>query len=328
VIEELVVPAFRELGLLPGDEPGDAPARVEEPDGTPSVFGYFPHRRVIHVNAERIDDGRSLLLLRCPVGVFAEGAPVHALIVGHFINHTPFHVCADDRLGFLGEMHMACDLAVRADDHALVRLRLGQMLQLAHDLDWFFPLRLPVRLHFADLARMELPWDELPHGDLGGFLDAGMASPPRERTPWTLCCLAQGLGRWPDLLRLLREHPEELPARELAPYKALAHRQLGRWLPCLKAAKVGGLRKGRYPQAPWLSPTCLHALIEAGEDIEALRLLGKSAEGYPGFHDWLRGLALHKAGDREAARKAFARYFSRWPGDVIGMTATRRLTDD
>lgn len=72
----------------------------------------------------------------------------------------------------------------------------------------------------------------------------------------------------------------------------------------------------------------MHALIEAGDDIAALRLLGKPAEGQPAFYDWLRGLAFHRAGDFKQAAAAFARYFAAWPGDMIGGAATEALVGE
>ena len=69
----------------------------------------------------------------------------------------------------------------------------------------------------------------------------------------------------------------------------------------------------------------IHAMIEGGHDIEALRILGKPVRGEPGFYDWMRGLALHRAGDHSGADKAFRRYLKRWPGDIIGMAMTEAL---
>ncbi len=54
-------------------------------------------------------------------------------------------------------------------------------------------------------------------------------------------------------------------------------------------------------------------------------LLGKPADGQPAFHDWLRGLAFHRAGDYQLASAAFERYFTAWPGDMIGGAATAAL---
>jgi len=73
-----------------------------------------------------------------------------------------------------------------------------ELLQLADDLEWFFPLRLPTRLHWREVAEMEIEWDELPHQDLSGFLAEGLVAPRAERTLYALLRLAQGLGRWQD----------------------------------------------------------------------------------------------------------------------------------
>ena len=62
----------------------------------------------------------------------------------------------------------------------------------------------------------------------------------------------------------------------------MALRELGRWLPAVKAAAEGGIQDGRYPGAPWISPSYAHSLIESGCDIEALRILGKPVGGEPG----------------------------------------------
>ena len=80
-------------------------------------------------------------------------------------------------------------------------------------------------------------------------------------------------------------------------------------------SKQGGIKEGRFPKGRWLSPCYLRALIETGEDIEALRLLGKPEEGEPGFYNLMRGRALHAAGDPEGARTAFGSYLKAWPGD-------------
>jgi hypothetical protein len=108
----------------------------------------------------------------------------------------------------------------------------------------------------------------------------------------------------------------------------MACRLLRRWLPAIRAAKEGGIRNGRYPGGRWLSPSYLLALIEGGDDIEALRILGKPADGEPGYYPWLRGLALHHAGDFEQASKSFASYFAHWPGDVLGVAATNEIAPE
>jgi hypothetical protein len=41
-----------------------------------------------------------------------------------------------------------------------------------------FPLRIPHRLHWQDLGEFEIVWEELPHNELGGFLDDALSDPP------------------------------------------------------------------------------------------------------------------------------------------------------
>jgi len=140
-----------------------------------------------------------------------------------------------------------------------------------------------------------------------------------------MLCVAQGLERWKDMLQLLRDHPDDFPHREWAFLKCFACRNLGRWLPAIRAAKEGGIRNGRYPGVELVSPAYTHSLIEAGDEIEALRILGKHQQDQPAYYDWLRGLALHRAGDRKQAAASFQRYFAEWPSDIIGATKVALL---
>jgi hypothetical protein len=318
-LELLVAPAC-------AAEAGGADAcEIVATDGGLCLRGALRGVSLVEVRPVAIDDERTLLRIGLLAGMFAGDVARHAMVVGSLLDPTPFAIRCDAALACFGQLTIGCDLVVRADDAALVRQRLARMLDTARDLEWFFPLRLPSRLSWVDITDLEIPWEELPHDDLDGFVDAGMAAPACERTPLALLRLAHALGRWRDVLRLLREHPDEFPRRTAAPLRALANRALGRWLPALAAARAGRVRDGRFRGAPWLSPSFLHALIESGDEIEALRLLGRARDGEPGFYDWLRGLALHRAGDRAGALDAFDRYFARWPGDVIGGVATRRL---
>jgi hypothetical protein len=90
----------------------------------------------------------------------------------------------------------------------------------------------------------------------------------------------------------------------------------------MDAAARAGLKNGRYEHEPWLNPTYMHSLIEAGRDIDALRLLGPPEENKPVFYDWLRGLALYRARDTRGAKEAFDRYFMTCPGDFGGLEAS------
>jgi len=70
-----------------------------------------------------------------------------------------------------GRLTVGCDLMVRADDGPMLRRTLDEMLRLANDLDWFFQLRLPNRIHWMEAVQMEIQWEELPQHDLDSFLD-------------------------------------------------------------------------------------------------------------------------------------------------------------
>ncbi len=304
---------------LPGDDTGGAPLLAA---------GLLANQTFAYLRLEEMpgDPHRAFLRGNLVAGVFVGASLCEPLVVGSLLNHTPFVLRTDCDLARVGQLSVGCDLVIREDDAPLVATRLTEMERLARDLDWYFPLRLPVRLTCHDLADLEIPFEEIPRDDIDAFVDAGMNCPRIERTPLTLLRLAQGLGRWKDVLCLLREHPQEFPTRKFAPLKALACRELGRWRQALDAARHAGFRDGRYPGARWLSPSCLHALIESGDEIEALRLLGHRRDGEPAFYQWLRGLALHRAGDSARATAAFDDYFRAWPGDVIGGGVTQRLT--
>ncbi len=327
LLEKLALPAFRELAtegtvehiqLFEGDD-GEAVV----------VRGLLGTGHLMQVVAGNpIDAVRSELRFTLLAGLLVCDAGMQALLVGNLLDPGPFHVQADFHLGSSGQMSIGCDMVVRADDQPLVRRRLGELVRLAEDLEWYFPLRMPSRIRWMDASRMEIDWADLPHGELGEFIDAALPALPAERTPLTLVWLAMGLLRWKDVLRLLREHPEGLPAEEFASLKVMALRELERWLPAIEAAEEGGIKDGCYPGCPWLDPSYMHALIEAGKDIEALEILGQPLDGEPDFYDWLRGLALHRAGDHVGAAECFARYFSRWPGDIIGRAVTDGLAEE
>lgn len=324
VLQRLVVPAF-----MAESEPDDDDPSFElsepEPGETPYIRGMLRGGRLVHVLPMEIDDERTLLRLSLLHGYIISDCPSAVILLGNLLEHTPFQIRADYQLGLVGRIGIGCDVTVRADDAPLVRRRLAELLELAENLDWFMPMRLPYHLSWKDVSGLEIDWDDLPHHDLNGFLDEGMAVPPDERTPVMMIRVAQGLERWKDVLQLLRDHPDALPRRHYAPLKCLAYRELRRWLPAIRAAKAGGIRNGRYPSTKWISPAYTHSLIEAGDEIEALKILGKHQPGEPAYYDWLRGLALHRASDREQAAAAFQRYFADWPSDILGATKAALL---
>lgn len=324
VMDDLVIPVFQELAVEGVD---DAVVMADDGGRDLSVHGILEGNQLVFLSPQAIDHERTLLRVSMVAGMFIGDIAMKALLVGTLLEDSLFHVQAGFDLGRKGEMLVGCDLVVRADDGPLLRQRLEDLLCVGYSLDWFFPLRMPNRLRWSDLGTMEIEWEDLPHGDLDEFLADALQVPPAERTPVTLVRIAQALGQWKDVLRLMREHPDDFADDLEAPLKVMALRELGRWLPATEVAEQeGGLVEGRYDGAPWISPSYLHASIEAGRDIEALRILGQPGDDEPGFYDWLRGLALHRAGDFEGAEAAFDRYFDRWPRDVIGFAKTGKLS--
>jgi hypothetical protein len=324
VLRQLVVPLFETESEHQDDGQsfGMSDPEAEEP---PCIRGLLRGERLVHVLPMAIDGERTLLRFSLLSGYIISDCPSAVILLGNLLEPTPFQIRTDYLLGLVGRLSIGCDVTVRSDDAPLVRRRLAELLKLADDLDWFMPLRMPHHLSWKDVNGLEIDWEDLPHNNLHGFLDDGMAVPPDERTPLTLLRVAQGLERWKDVLQLLRDHPDALPRRPYAPLKCMAYRELRRWLPAIRAAKAGGIRNGRYPGAKRISPSYTHSLIEAGDEIEALRILGKPQQEDPAYYDWLRGLALHRVGDREQAAASFQRYFAQWPSDIIGATKAAML---
>lgn len=319
VLGHLVVPAF-EAEVESCDEGPSFNLSIDEAGEAPWIRSLLRGNRLVHVRPVGIDDERTLLRFSLHTGYIISDCPSAMIYLGNLLEPTPFQIRTDYHLGLMGRLSIGCDVTVRADDLPLVRRRVAELLRTAENLDWFMPLRMPHHLSWKDVNGLEIDWAELPHDNLHGFLDDGMAVPPDERTPLTLLRVAQGLERWNDVLQLLHNHPDILPRRSYSPIKCMAYRQLRRWLPAIRAAKMGGIRSGRYPGAKWICPAYTHSLIEAGDEILALKILGKLQLGEPAYYDWLRGLALHRAGDRAQAASSFQRYLAAWPGDIVGAT--------
>jgi hypothetical protein len=324
VLQQLVVPALMEVSESDDDH---SSFKLFEPlpEEVLCVRGMLRSERLVHVFPVAIDEERTMLRISILSGYIISDCPSVVILLGNLLEHTPFQMRTDYELGFMGRLSIGCDVTVRADDAPFLRRRLSELLKLMADLDWFMPLRLPHHLSWKDVSELEIDWDDLPHKKLHSFLDDAMAVPPDERTPLTLIRIAQGLRRWKDVLQLLLDHPDTLLQRPYAPLKCMAYRELRRWLPAIRAAKAGGIRNGRYPGAKRINSCYTHCLIEAGDEIEALKILGKQQPGEPAYYDWLRGMALHRAGNREHASAAFQRYFSEWPSDIIGATKAALL---
>ena len=244
VLEQLVVPAFEAESEPQDDGPSFGMSDLESGE-PPCIRGLLRGERLVHVLPMAIDGERTLLRLNLLSGYIISDCPSAVILLGNLLESTPFQIRTDYQLGLMGRLSIGCDVTVRADDEPLVRRRLAELLQMAEDLEWFMPLRMSHHLRWKEVNGLEIDWDDLPHNNLRGFLDDGMAVPPDERTPLTLLRIAQGLERWKDVLQLLRDHPDALPHRPCAPLKCMAYRELRRWLPAIRAAKAGGIRNGR-----------------------------------------------------------------------------------
>lgn len=326
VLKNLVVPAFEEL-MDPTYDGLEVSLMEPEPESetAPSIHSILRGGHVVQVRAAPTDNEGTILSFSLLIGYFLTDRRSTGRLIRKLLGSTPFRVRSDTQSALLGGLSAECDLIVHPDDAPLVRHRLSELVRLADDLTWFFPLRLATRFGWQDLSGFEIDPDDLPTGKLSKFLDEGLAAPSAEQPPLTLLQLARGLGRWQDVLRVLHDHPDALPPYTYAPMKCMAYRELRLWQPAIRAAAEGEIKDGRYPGRTLLSPTYVYALIESGDDIEALRFLGKPNVGEPGFYGWLRGLALYRAGDFEQASKAFSLYFSKWPGDVLGAAITDAL---
>ena len=327
LLKSLVLPAFRDPGLT--DEEAAARHDLDEsnPD-FPVIRGLLRGRHLVNADLSAEDEEHFIFRLTLYSGHLISHEPGEFLFVGHMVEPTPFHVRLDNHVGFSRRLTIGCDLVVRRDDGAFAQRRMGELLDLGDNLEWFFPLRMPQRLAWQEITGLEFDWEELTSLDLEEFLEQGMEIPPPERTPLAQLRVAQGLERWEDMIRLLDEHPDVLPPEHYAPLRCMAHGKLGQWQSAIRAARNGGLRRGRYDGAPWLSPNYLLAMIGARKITETLRLLGKPKPVEPGFYDWFRGVAFHHAGSIDQAQQAFERYFSAWPGDMLGLAEVHELENE
>ena len=330
LLEELVMPALKALHEEGGRAPSIDQNGEDEANRYPSACGQVRGGWPVWIEARPIDGVVTQLRITMLTGYVISNTPLVSLYIGHLLDTTPFRVRSHYELGAKGQLAIACDLTVRLEDGPLVERRLTEMCDIINDLIQLLLLRAPQYLVWDSIRTMEIDWQELPHDDIENFLDEGLAVPRSERTPLTLLRIAEGLSRWKDVLKLLKEHREELPTKDFAPLKCMALHELKRWLPAIRAARSGGIRKGCYPQAKWASPSYVNSLIQAGDEIEAMRILGKYKEGVhePAHYDWLRGLAFQRAGEEKLAGEAFDRHFGRWPNDVIGRGIVAGLAED
>ena len=251
------------------------------------------------------------------------------MLLGAFINHTPFHLSIDEGLIYHCQATLSCDLDITISDAELVKERTREFLQLASDVDWICELYLPQRLGYEGLSTL-METASMTGTSAEDLLDQDQSDghgPEDGILSDSLFTAAKGFNRWKEFLKLARRTafkiPDTLPPSTLA----RAWQEVGRWDLARKWSLKKGLSEGRYPKAPWLCPCYLRALIETGDDIEALRLLMQHEDGEPGFYSLLRGRALRSAGDHTGAKEAFDHYDMNWPGDILGQSEISALND-
>ena len=324
-LEKVVVPILESRLPLPeGEADGDGDFKLinrsREKDGSVLVHAPWNTTQILCVSFHRRDEHRATVSFDLHAGLFLTNAPIAVLQLGPLLEITPFNIHFDSDLVSGGQLRIGSRLNIHPGDSDLVRKRTSQLIQLAYDLDWFTSLYFPERLGFGQQAHLESTFgpDCLGDEDLPERLESGIRSNDDGVDTAALLFLALALGQWKDILRIIARNSRISGEQDLcAPsLGARAWQELGRWDRVLAMSKQGGIKEGRFPKGRWLSPCYLRALIETGEDIEALRLLGKPEEGEPGFYDLLRGRALHAAGDRSGARTTFQRYLDVWPGDL------------
>ena len=336
-LEKVVVPILESRLPLPeGEADGDGDfkliKRSREKDGSVLVHAPWNTTQILCVSFDRRDDHRATVSFDLHAGLFLTNAPTAVLQLGPLLETPPFNIHFGPELVSGGYLRIGCQLHIHPGDTDLVAKRTRQLVQLAYDLDWFTSIYLPERLGFGQKAHLESTFgpDCFEDGELPDRLEDGIRDKEGKVDTAALLILALGLGQWKDILRIIARNSritgsEDLCAPSLG---ARAWQELGRWDRVVTMAKQGDIKEGRFPNAPWLSPCYLRALVETGEDIEALRLLGKPEEGEPGFYNLMRGRALHAAGDRSGARTTFQRYLSAWPGDIETRSEVFQLLGD
>ena len=316
-LKKCVLPAL--TARLPPDEEGEDTVFLDESEGeAPSLYASYRNSQVVTVEFKRLDAQRALLTFSITVGHFLQDLSDAVFRIGPFVQGSTFRLNFDEALYCSGQISLSSELVIHGTDPDLLTERIDELVQLAADLEWFCTLRIPSRLSFlnkAKVAEVLEPHQFNPDGILQ-FLRDGLAIPGGAGDPEILVLLAWAMGRWADLLRILDNHPHEISPEMADTIRSRALCELHRWKPSLAAARAAGIKDGIYPGGPWLSPSHLHALIESGDEIEALRLLGRATDGEPGFYEFLRSVARHAAGDVVGSRTTLERYLAQWPGDL------------
>jgi len=219
-LENLVMPVFEEFACW--DQDGPRKSKIYDDDGQLGLCGFLDGPHLISVTPIAIDHVRTILRFELEVGVFLNHLGDRALILGALLEGSLFHVHFGLRSTIRGKLNVACDFTVREDDQPLVYQRIVQLIGIGNLLDWFLALHMPERLSLRDLVILQNAWGDSLNEDWGAILDRGLEAPPFERSVENLLPIAQGLGRWEDVLRLLAEHPDESQTTDRVRLKVFA----------------------------------------------------------------------------------------------------------
>ena len=334
-LSKVVVPLLKSLIPAPTWEPedykGSIPIKITQgTDGTPRAVAAWNTTQILSVAFQRRDEQRATLSFDLHAGLFLTNVSNAALQLGPLLTSKPFHIRFGPELVCGANIRIESELQIHPGDSDLVTERTKQLVQLAYDLDWLTSLYFPERLGFGQRAYLRAAFgdDCFEDEDLPDRLEEGIRNPDKSADSDALLVLAQGLGQWKDVLRIIARRKSSSGKQDFlsTTLGSRAYQEIGQWDRVLTMARQGGIKDGRFEGAPWLSPCYLRALIETGDDIEALRLLGKPDFGEPSFYKLMRGRALHAAGDARGARASFDSYLLNWPGDLEARSVISQLT--
>ncbi len=234
-----------------------------------------------------------------------------AVQLAYFLNGSGFNVRFDGGLTS-GYVAIDSEIYIRADDQELVEGQLMATMKIANQVEWFTAIMFPQLLPAGEQVEME-------PNDVEGSLAEMFELPLAERDAEWMFSVARGLGRWQDILKVLRQHPELMENEHRERFKMLAYRMLGRWEEARKAADLGGIDEGKFVDAPWLSPSYLEILIHLEDGIEVLRLLRDREDDEVGFYDVYRARAYLSLDMVTEADEAFTRYMASHRGDLASL---------
>ena len=314
---EVIQPLLVERAIP--NEDGELDMTIESMPEDERIFvsAFLDQRHTIVGQIHAVNEVHARLRLGFVAGRSLVPDTSYAVQLAYFLNDSGFHVRFDSGLSS-GFVVIDSELAVRADDLELVEDHLQAALKIADQVEWFTVMMFPQLLRPGE--RMEMKSD-----DFEQTLAKMFELPAAEREAEWMFLVARGLGRWLDVLKILKQHPELMEDVHRERFRMLAFRMLGRWGEARKAAERAGIVEGRFVDAPWLSPSFLEILIELDDGIEVLRLIRDQENDEVGFYDAFRARAYLSLDMVSEADEAFTRYMSSYSGDLASLMSYSKL---